>query len=127
MARKVLLVEDDASISLVITAALEDEGYRIDTADSIAGRDRLLALSDYDVMLTDVMLTDGDGIESLGRVTAAHPSMPVIILSAQNTLDTAVRASDTGAFEYFPKPFDLDELIRVVGQAIGSREARAPA
>src|SRR5690606_15134727 len=61
--------------------------------------------------------TDGDGIESLGAVTAANPRLPVIILSAQNTLDTAVRASDTGAFEYFPKPFDLDELVRAAVQA----------
>ncbi len=77
--------------------------------------------SGYDVMLTDVMLTDGDGIATLGRrSTAPIPTMPVIILSAQNTLDTAVRATDTGAFEYFPKPFDLDELVRAACQAAGS-------
>ncbi|MEZ5695940.1 MAG: nitrogen regulation protein NR(I) [Sphingomonadaceae bacterium] len=120
MAHSVLLIEDDSSIALVITAALTDEGYLVESCDSIAGRDRLLGQRSFDVMLTDVMLTDGDGIESLGRVRKEYPDMPVIILSAQNTLDTAVRASDTGAFEYFPKPFDLDELTRVVGQAVGS-------
>jgi two-component system nitrogen regulation response regulator GlnG len=67
--------------------------------------------------VTDVMLSDGDGIETLGRVREMRPDMPVIILSAQNTLDTAVRASDTNAFEYFPKPFDIDELVRTVRQA----------
>jgi two-component system nitrogen regulation response regulator GlnG len=72
------------------------------------------------MMLTDVMLTDGDGIATIGTVREQRPDMPIIILSAQNTLDTAVRASDTGAFEYFPKPFDLEELVRAVGQAIGS-------
>ncbi|WP_338468192.1 sigma-54 dependent transcriptional regulator [Novosphingobium sp. ZN18A2] len=122
MSRRVLLVEDDASIAIVITAALEDEGYIVDRCDSVAGRDALLAENDYAVMLTDVVLTDGDGIETLGRVTQAHPAMPIIILSAQNTLDTAVRATDTGAFEYFPKPFDLDDLVRTVRQAIGSAE-----
>ncbi len=70
-------------------------------------------------MLTDVMLTDGDGIETLGEVHSLHPDMPIIILSAQNTLDTAVRASDTGAFEYFPKPFDLDELVRAAAPGCG--------
>jgi len=125
MAHRILLVEDDASIALVITAALEDEGHQIDRCDSIAGRDRLLAGQRYDAMLTDVILTDGDGIETLGRVQKAHPAMPIIILSAQNTLDTAIRASDTGAFEYFPKPFDLDELARVVGQAVSGRAADA--
>jgi two-component system nitrogen regulation response regulator GlnG len=71
-----------------------------------------------------VILTDGDGIETLGRVRDAAPDMPVIILSAQNTLDTAVRASDTGAFEYFPKPFDIDELARTVRQAVGAAKVR---
>jgi len=122
MGKFALLVEDDTSIALVITAALEDDGFAVERCDSIAGRDRLLAERRFDVMLTDVMLTDGDGIEALGEVHAAHPSMPVIILSAQNTLDTAVRASGAGAFEYFPKPFDLDELVRAARQACQSGE-----
>ena len=116
----VLLVEDDLSIAIVITAALEAEGFEVTRCDSIAERDRLLAQRRYDALVTDVMLTDGDGIETLGTVRALHPAMPIIILSAQNTLDTAVRASDTGAFEYFPKPFDIDELARTVRQAVGS-------
>lgn len=123
MARRALLVEDDTSIALVTTAALQDDGFAVDRCDSIAERDRLLADNRYDVMLTDIMLTDGDGIETLGEVRTAYPDMPVIILSAQNTLDTAVRASDTGAFEYFPKPFDLDELVRAARQAADSRES----
>lgn len=122
MKRRILLVEDDASIALVITAALEAEGYDVTRCASIADRDVVLAEKQFGLMLTDVVLTDGDGMESLGRVREAAPHMPVIILSAQNTLDTAVRASDTGAFEYFPKPFDLDELVRTVQQAIGSSE-----
>ena len=129
----VLLVEDDLSIAIVITAALEAEGFDVTRCDSIADRDRLLAQRRYDALVTDVMLTDGDGIETLGTVQALHPGMPVIILSAKNTLDTAVRASDTGAFEYFPKPFDIDELARTVRQAVGSgssmrtEEEEAPA
>ncbi|MCW1383509.1 sigma-54 dependent transcriptional regulator [Novosphingobium sp. KCTC 2891] len=123
MKRHILLVEDDASIAIVITAALEAEGFEVDRCDSIAGRDRLLAQKAFDLMLTDVVLTDGDGIESLGRVRDSYPRMQVIILSAQNTLDTAVRASDTGAFEYFPKPFDLEELVRTVRQAIGAADS----
>ena len=120
----VLLVEDDASIALVITAALEAEQFAVTCCDSIAERDRLLAQSSYSAMITDVMLTDGDGIDTIGAVRLAAPDMPVIILSAQNTLDTAVRASDTGAFEYFPKPFDIDELARTVRAAVGNAAAR---
>jgi two-component system nitrogen regulation response regulator GlnG len=121
MAKRALLVEDDGAIAKVITAALEDDGFEVDRCDSVAGRDRLLATKGFDVLLTDVMLTDGDGIATIGPVRAAHPDLPIIVLSAQNTLDTAVRASDTGAFEYFPKPFDLEELVRAARQAAESR------
>ena len=120
----VLLVEDDRSIAVVITAALEAEGFAVTHCDSIAERDRLLGNQHFATLVTDVMLTDGDGIETLGAVRQAAPDMPIIILSAQNTLDTAVRASDTGAFEYFPKPFDIDELARTVRQAVGNANAR---
>jgi two-component system nitrogen regulation response regulator GlnG len=117
MSRRALLVEDDGAIATVITAALNEEGFAVDRCDSVASRDQLLQGDHYDVMLTDVVLIDGDGIETLGTVQALRPAMPVIILSAQNTLDTAVRATGTGAFEYFPKPFDLDELVRAARQA----------
>ena len=117
----VLLVEDDASIALVLTAALEDEGITVTACTTIAERDRLLVDGEsYDALVTDVMLPDGDGIETLGLVRQMYPALPIIILSAQNTLDTAVRATDTGAFEYFPKPFDIDELARTVRQAAGA-------
>ncbi|MDE1914503.1 MAG: sigma 54-interacting transcriptional regulator [Sphingomonadales bacterium] len=120
----VLLVEDDESIAIVITAALEAEGVSVSRCDSIAGRDRLLSERRFAALVTDVMLADGDGIDSLGRVRELRPDMPVIILSAQNTLDTAVRASDTDAFEYFPKPFDIDELVRTVRQAAASSSSQ---
>ncbi|MEL1250315.1 sigma-54-dependent transcriptional regulator [Aurantiacibacter gilvus] len=125
MSHNVLLVEDDNAIAMVIRAALEDEGLSVDTCDTVACRDESLAERQYSVMLTDVMLLDGDGIETLGAVRDNYPDMPVIILSAQNTLDTAVRATERGAFEYFPKPFDLDELVRATLQAVQSRSASA--
>jgi len=117
----ILLVEDDAAIATVIIAALEDEGFAIAHCASIAARDKLLAGRKFAVMLTDVILEDGDGLTSLNAVRARAPDMPVIVLSAQNTLDTAVRASESDAFEYFPKPFDLDELVQAVRQAAGAR------
>ena len=118
MDARILLVEDDAAIATVIEAALQDENYAVDRCESVAERDRLLAAGTYQAMLTDVVLADGDGIDGLASVARANPAMPVIVISAQNTLDTAVRASDAGAFEYFPKPVDLDELLRAVRQAV---------
>ncbi|GGD75662.1 sigma-54-dependent transcriptional regulator [Croceicoccus mobilis] len=122
MSAPVLLVEDDISIAVVITTALEDEGLQVVRCDTIAERDRLLNCEHYSALITDVVLKDGDGIETLPAVKDRQPDIPVIVVSAQNTLDTAVRASDTGAFEYFPKPFDLDELIRAVTAAIAASE-----
>lgn len=117
----VLLVEDDAAIATVIIAALEDDGFSIAHCTSIAARDKQLDQRRFGVMLTDVILEDGDGLASLSAVRERAPDMPVIVLSAQNTLDTAVRASESDAFEYFPKPFDLDELVHAVRQAAGAR------
>ncbi|KAJ8134002.1 hypothetical protein OY671_012784, partial [Metschnikowia pulcherrima] len=102
MKKYVSSVEDDASIASVITAASEAEGFLVDRCDSIAERDRSSAGQRYGSMSTDVMSTDGDGIETSGRVRQGYPRSPIISSSAQNTSDTAVRASDTGAFEYFP-------------------------
>ncbi|UYH55837.1 sigma-54 dependent transcriptional regulator [Qipengyuania sp. SS22] len=121
MAHTVLLVEDDKGIATVITEALREEGFDVTACESIARRDALLTDNRFDVMLTDVMLEDGDGLASIDTVRKLAPAMPVIVLSAQNTLDTAVRASDSDAFEYFPKPFDLDELTQAVAQAVASR------
>ncbi|MEO0699571.1 MAG: response regulator, partial [Pseudomonadota bacterium] len=121
-ASKILLVEDDAAIATVIEAALEDEGFATTRVASLAARDAALAKEPFSVMLTDVILEDGDGLATLANVRREAPIMPIIVLSAQNTLDTAVRASDSDAFEYFPKPFDLDELVQAVCQAVGIGE-----
>ncbi len=121
MTHSVLLVEDDKGIATVITEALREDGFEVTACESLARRDALLADNNFDVMLTDVILTDGDGLASISSVRERAPQMPVIVLSAQNTLDTAVRASDSEAFEYFPKPFDLDELTQAVAQAVASR------
>jgi two-component system, NtrC family, nitrogen regulation response regulator GlnG len=114
----VLIVEDDNSIGMVVRAALEAENIDVEVVETTSARDAALASDRYDLMLTDVVLKDRDGISSLEPVMADWPEMPIIIMSAQNTLDTAVRASEINAFEYFPKPFDLNELVVAVKQGI---------
>ncbi len=114
----VLIVEDDTSIGIVITAALEAEGISSCICDSAAARDIALDAALFDLMITDVVLKDSDGIASLANVKSKCPDMPIIVISAQNTLETAVRASEIEAFEYFPKPFDLNELVLAVKQGI---------
>ena len=118
---KVLVVEDDASIGVVISAGLEAENIACEICDSVAKRDAALAAGKFDLMITDIVLKDSDGLATLASVRQQHPDMPVIIISAQNTLETAVRASEVDAFEYFPKPFDLNELVLAVKQGIERR------
>jgi two-component system, NtrC family, nitrogen regulation response regulator GlnG len=118
---KVLLVEDDISIGIVVRAALAAEGIEAHICDSVAARDAALNEERFDLMVTDVMLKDSDGIATITPVKASYPDMPIIVISAQNTLETAVRASEIDAFEYFPKPFDLNELVLAVKQGIDKR------
>lgn len=120
---KVLIVEDDASIGMVVSAALAGENIDTQICDTVSARDAALANDHFDLMLTDVVLKDSDGLATLKELMAETPDMPVIIMSAQNTLETAVRASEINAFEYFPKPFDLNDLVLAVKQGIEKRRA----
>lgn len=122
----VLLVDDDGAIRTVVAHALRRAGHRVRTATCVADLDRELQHGLPDVLLTDVVLPDGDGIEIAARLNAASPDVPVIVLSARNTLTTAVRANEAGAYDYLPKPFDLDTLTRTVAAALGRRGASVP-
>lgn len=112
--KTILLVEDDPAIAMIIRETLVGECGQLASVASIAERNAWLADNRPDLVITDVVLPDGDGIDSL-RVDA---HTPVIVLSAQNTLDTAVRATGIGSYDYLPKPFDLDELTASVRAAL---------
>ena len=114
----VLVCDDDSAIRTVVAQALRRAGHDVTVTASLAQLDRALALSVPDVLVTDVVLPDGDGIDHLATITVLHPSLPVIVLSARNTLTTAVRATGAGAYEYLPKPFDLDALTQAVRGAV---------
>lgn len=118
---KVLVVDDDDAIRLVISEALSREGHEVMCAASVAEQARVLEDFDPDVLVTDVILPDGNGLDVVPDILAKRPGLPVIVLSAQNTLATAVRATEQGAFEYLPKPFDLDELCQAVRDGMGRR------
>ncbi len=113
----ILLVEDDMPVRDIIAAALRPENFRVTTASSLAERDRILENEHFDLMITDIGLADGDALDSLGPVRDQQPDLPIIAISAQNSFGTALRASEIGVFEYFPKPFDIDELIAAARQA----------
>ena len=115
---RVLLVDDDDAIRTVVAHALRRAGHEVRTAATLAELGRELASHPPDVLLSDVVLPDGDGIDHVAQVLAARPDLPVIVLSARNTLTTAVRATEAGAYDYLPKPFDLDTLTRTVAAAL---------
>ncbi len=118
--KTILLVEDDPAIALIIRETLSTECGQFASVGSIAERNAWLADHRPDLIITDVVLPDGDGIDSLPGV-GVDPLTPVIVLSAQNTLDTAVRATGIGSYDYLPKPFDLDELTASVRAALQRR------
>ena len=114
--KKILVVDDDKSIRLVLSTALTRSGYLVKTSATTAGFWGLLNADEFDVMITDVGLPDGDTLDSLPKIQSLNPKMKIIVISAKSTLITAVRAEKKGAFYYFPKPFDLDELIELVNK-----------
>lgn len=121
----ILVADDDAAIRTVIRQALLRAGHQVRTTDSLAGLSKLVAAGIGDVVITDVGLPDGDGLDLVPVLISRRPDLPVIVVSAQNTLATAVRATEQAAFEYFPKPFDLDELTRAVESALDLGERPA--
>jgi two-component system nitrogen regulation response regulator GlnG len=121
---KILLVDDDAAIRMVVTEALKRDGHEVRTAGSVAEQVALLESFVPDVLITDVVLPDGNGLDLVPAILAQRPDLPVIVLSAQNTLTTAVRATEQGAFEYLPKPFDLDDLTRAVRDGLARSQGR---
>jgi len=118
---RILVVDDDAAIRTVVREALRRAGHVVETVGTLADMRRALGDFAPDVLVTDVMLPDGDGLEIVPEILRRHPGLPVIVLSARNTLATAVRATEQGAFDYLPKPFDLEELGRAVTGALAGR------
>lgn len=121
----VLVVDDDLAIRTVVKQALKRAGFRVQCAASLGELRQLLGSGLPDVLITDVVLPDGDGLHMAAELAERHPALPVIVFSAQNTLSTAVRANEAGAFEYLPKPFDLDVLTTTVRSALARGETAA--
>lgn len=123
----IIVVDDDAGIRTVVRQALVRAGHVVRTTDTAAGLWKLIDEGVGDVLVTDVRLPDANGLDMIPLVAARRPDLPVIVMSAQNTLSTAVRATENGAFDYLPKPFDLNELTRAVQSAMESKGQAATA
>jgi len=120
----VLVADDDIGIRTVVSHALERAGYGVRATGTAATLWRWVNEGEGDVVITDVLMPDENGLDLVPRVRKIRPELRIIVMSAQNTLLTAVKATERGAFEYLPKPFDLNELVGVVRRAL---EAPQPA
>ncbi|MCA3595061.1 MAG: nitrogen regulation protein NR(I), partial [Methylobacterium sp.] len=124
MARTILVADDDLAIRTVVSQALTRAGYDVRATGSAHILSRWVEAGDGDLVITDVVMPDENIFELLPRMKDARPQLPIVVMSAQNTFMTAIRASERGAYEYLPKPFDLDQLIRIVGRALAGTELR---
>ena len=106
----ILVADDDRTIRAVLTQALTRAGCKVRATGSIETLWRWIDEGDGDVVISDVNLPDGDGLEMLPAIKRKRKDLPVIIISAQNTVITAIKASELGAYDYLPKPFDLKKI-----------------
>ena len=122
----ILVADDDAAIRTVLNQALSRAGYEVRSTGNAATLWRWVSQGDGDLVITDVVMPDENAFDLIPRIRKARPDLPIIVMSAQNTFMTAIRASERGAYEYLPKPFDLKELIGIVGRALSEpKEPRA--
>jgi two-component system response regulator PilR (NtrC family) len=122
--KRVLVVDDEQSMRELLTIMLRSEGYAVVAADSRSQAAAVLAKGAVDLVITDVKLPDGDGIEMLRHVKAASPETAVIVITAYGSTETAVAAMKLGARDYLVKPFDVEELKIVVRNAVESERLR---
>jgi two-component system nitrogen regulation response regulator GlnG len=123
MASTILVADDDRAIRTVLNQALARLGHEVRLTGSAATLWRWIADGEGDLVITDVIMPDENGLDLIPRIKKLRPQLKIIVMSAQNTLLTAVKASERGAFEYLPKPFDLRELIGVVERALSASPA----
>ncbi len=117
----VLIADDDRTIRTVLTQALTRAGCRVHATGSLAQLLRWVEEGRADLVITDVMMPDGNGIDTIPAIRKLRPDLPVIVISAQNTIVTAIRATEAEAFDYLPKPFDLPDLMARSGEALARR------
>ena len=114
----VLIADDDSAIRTVLNQAFARAGYAPRATGNAATLWRWVAQGEGDVVITDVVMPDENAFDLIPRIKKLRPDLPIIVMSAQNTLMTALTAAEKGAFEYLPKPFDLSQIVSIVGRAL---------
>ncbi len=120
----IIVADDDMTIRLVVGEALRQEGWLVIEAEDVPELTRLVRSGQGDVVISDVLMPGGSGLEAMPILLKNRPELAFIIMSAQNTLSTAMDATNNGAFEYLPKPFDIDELVSIVKKALKTSKSQ---
>ena len=123
----VLVADDDRTIRTVLTQALTRAGCKVHATSSMMTLMRWVEEGKGDLVISDVIMPDGNGLEALPRIARIRPGLPVIIISAQNTIMTAIQAAEAEAFDYLPKPFDLPDLMKRSARALDQKRRSAAA
>jgi two-component system nitrogen regulation response regulator GlnG len=121
----VLVADDDRTIRTVLTQALTRAGCKVHATSSLMTLMRWVEEGKGDLVISDVIMPDGNGLEALPRIGKLRPGLPVIVISAQNTIMTAIQAAEAEAFDYLPKPFDLPDLMKRSARAL-EQKRRSP-
>ena len=121
----VLVADDDRTIRTVLTQALTRAGCKVHATSSLTTLMRWVGEGKGDVVISDVVMPDGNGLEMLPKIAQDRPGLPVIVISAQNTIMTAIQAAEAEAYDYLPKPFDLPDLMKRTARALELKR-RAP-
>ena len=124
MSHTILLADDDAAIRMVLNQALSRAGYEVRPTGNLSTMWNWASRGEGDLLITDVMMPDGNAFEIMPKIKKLRPDLPIVVMSAQNTFMTAIRANEVGAYEYLPKPFDITEVLSVVARALAA--ARKP-
>lgn len=122
----VLVADDDRTIRTVLTQALTRAGCKVHATSSLVTLMRWVEEGKGDLVISDVVMPDGNGLDQLPKINEARPNLPVIVISAQNTIMTAIQAAEADAYDYLPKPFDLPDLMKRAARALETKR-RAPA
>ncbi len=117
----VLVADDDRTIRTVLTQALTRAGCKVHATSSMVTLMRWVEEGKGDLVISDVVMPDGNGIEALPKIAAERPGLPVIVISAQNTIMTAIQAAEAEAYDYLPKPFDLPDLMKRAARALSQK------
>lgn len=122
----ILVADDDKTIRTVLMQAFTRAGCKVHATSSLMTLMRWVEEGRGDLVISDVVMPDGNGLEQLPKISAARPGLPVIVISAQNTIMTAIQATEADAYDYLPKPFDLPDLMKRAGKALERKRRTHP-